>query len=160
MDQAEKQAIQLMPGTLALFESVSLLHDAVIPSDVPPDTLLDPAFWAHEAKKLAPWHEIRARSEDGSWMGRYVVVACDRTWAKVKLTEFHQLSALSGTVVAPKTVADFIAAHGWKHRGPKGHSIVRNSDGAVLVENQPSKEAALKWLEEHANKMTEIPKAA
>lgn len=159
--QNQAQAVSLSTDRLALLETMSLVHDALIPADVHPLHLLEPAFWAHSATKLAPWHEIRARAEDGSWMGRYVVLSSDRTWAKVKCIAFHEFAPIlalepeqpkgpEDSTEATPDVQAVIDAHKVTHRGPKGHSVIRASDKAVLVENLPTKADAELWLRNHA----------
>lgn len=165
--QNDQQQIQLAASALSLLEHVSLVHDALIPKDVHPLHLSDPAFWAHVAVKFSPWHEIRARAEDGSWMARFVILDAARTWARVKMIEFHEFAPITATepakpeqpaavVLSPaaeQAVQDFIAQHTWSHRGPKGHSIIRKADKEVLVESLGTKADALKWLDEHARKI-------
>lgn len=170
MEANDKQQVQLAPGNIALLEHVSLVHDALVPSDVHPLYLEQPAFWAHVADKLRPWHEIRARAEDGSWMARGIVLAAERTWAKVRLIQIHEFSPITAALppgMAPKpveapaataqatdeSIQSFIDQHVYKHRGPKGHSIVRKADSQVLVEGLGTKDEAIKWLDTHAREM-------
>lgn len=167
----QAQAVSLSTDRLNLLESQSLVYDAVIPTDVHPLHLLEPAFWAHSAVKLQPWHEIRARAEDGSWMGRYVVLSSDRTWAKVKCIAFHEFAPIVAKepeqpkgaeepAAATSDEASVIDAHKVVHRGPKGHSVVRIADKAVLVEGLATRAEAENWLKAHAFEVSGVKKAA
>lgn len=170
MEPTDKQDIQLAASALALLEHASQTHDAVIPTDVHPLHLSNPAFWAHVAIKFSPWDEIRARSEDGAWMGRFVVLSCARTWAKVKLIDYHEFAAITALpptqeakpVGSAPSYQDIVDQHFYQHRGPKGHSIVRKSDKQVLAENLGTKAEALAWLETHARSIagSDLAKAA
>lgn len=148
----ETQEIQLAPTGLSLKEQVSLHYDAVIPTGVTPEQLLKPAFWAHHGIRLRPWDEIRARAEDGTWMGTYLVLDCSRTWARVLQLSFHRLT--SGDVAITQASMDemkaVIAAHQVVHRGPLAWSVVRKSDRAVLLEGRTTKPEAVSWLEAYA----------
>lgn len=169
-NQNDKQDVQLAASNLALLEHVSQLHDAVIPADVHPLHLSNPAFWAHVAAKLSPWNEIRARAEDGSWMGRFIVLDCARTWAKVKMLEFHEFATITAIkpaqgekpIGAAPSYQEIIDQHTYQHRGPKGHSIIRKSDKEVIVEGLGTKAEALAWLETHARSIAgpDLAKAA
>src|SRR6266850_687470 len=89
MSEKKDQPIaQLSPTGLNGFDYVSTRYDALVGIGQKPEDLLNPAYWSHQAMKLKPMDEIRARAEDGTWMGYYMVLDCSRTWAKVK--ELHR----------------------------------------------------------------------
>lgn len=155
----EKQLPQLQPNELWPFEHISTRHDARVAQGVSPESLLDPAYWAHHAVKLRPMDEIRARAEDGTWIGYYVVLDCSRTWAKVQCIAFHNLSTrdVSVTQSSASEVALLMAAHSVIHRGPHRWSVVRNADKAVLLEGKQQKEDAVAWLEDYAKDQVGVP---
>ena len=149
--EPEKSTPQLPPNGLQGFDYVSTRHDALVPIGVPPEALLVPSFWAHQAVKLAPWHEIRARAEDGTWMATYVVLDCSRTWAKVKQLSFHSLT--TGDVAMSQSSEAEVKATMRKfkvvHRGPHKWSVVRVADNAVMVEGIEQRDGANEWLDKH-----------
>ena len=149
---AEKALIQLAPDAFAGFDFVSTRYDARIDPGVTPEALLKPEFWAHHAVKLRPMDEIRARATDGTWLAYYVVLDCSRTWAKVQELARHNLttSDVSLSQSSETEVKAFIEAHQVIHRGPRGWSIVRKSDRAVLAEAIERREEAQKRLTELA----------
>ena len=148
----EKSTPQLPPNGLQGFDYVSTRHDALVPIGVAPQALLEPSFWAHHAVKLAPWHEIRARAEDGTWMATYVVLDCSRTWAKVKQLSFHNLSTADVAISQSSETEVKATMKLFKvvHRGPHKWSVVRVADSAVQVEGIEQRDAANDWLEKHA----------
>jgi len=161
MEQAKtnQQQIQLAPGDLQLFEQVSTRYDALIPQDVKPETLLEPAFWAHQAVKLRPMDEIRARAIDGTWVAMYQVVDCSRTWARVVQLSFHRLTTgqVAETQASEQEVKAYVDAHSVTYRGPHKWSIVRKADRAVLEEAIAEKEVAEKRLQELARSHVSAP---
>ena len=158
----EQQQIQLSPNGLWPLEHVSTIHDALVGQGVTPQDLLVPAFWAHHSSKLRPWDEIRARAEDGTWMGRYLVLDSSRTWSKVCELSMHRLttSDVSITQASQDEVADYIKAHKVTYRGPHKWSVVRTSDGAVLMEGKEQKDEATAWLDAHARAQVGAPKTS
>lgn len=145
----EKAIIQLPPNELNQFDYVSQRFDAEIPVGVPPEALLKPEFWAHQAVKLQPMNEIRARAKDGTWVAYYVVLDCSRTWAKVHQLSFHRLTTadVSLSQSSEVDVKAFMEAHRVVHRGPHKWSIVRKGDGAVIEQGIEQRDAATAELE-------------
>lgn len=156
----EAQLVQLAPGHLQLFDQVSTRYDAMIGQGVDPVELLKPAFWAHQAVRLRPMDEIRARAEDGTWVATYVVLDCSRTWARVKELSFHRLTnaGVAETQASEAEVQAFINAHNVVYRGgEKKWSITRKSDKAVLEEGIGEKDAAAAKLEGFARTHLGVP---
>lgn len=149
-----KAAPQLAPGKENMngIEYVSTRHDAKIPVGVTLQDVLAPAFWAHHAMQLRPMDEIRARAEDGTWMAYLIVLDSSRTWAKVQLLSEHKLSTrdVSLSHASDKAVQDLIKAHKIIHRGPRKWSVVRESDDAVIHQDEQTRPAAEAWLDAYA----------
>lgn len=158
----DKPLIQLPPNDLQQLEQVSLAYDAIVRQGVQPDDVLVPGFWAHHAVKLRPFDEIRVRAEDGTWLARYVVLDCSRTWAKVQQLSFHRLTTgqVAETQASELEVKAFVDAHQVVHRGPHKWSIVRKSDKAVLEQGIGVKDDAIAWLDKHARAQVGVPAAA
>lgn len=158
-ENKDQQAVQLGPNDLQLFEYISTRYDAVIPQGVDPQQILRPEFWAHHAVKLRPMNEIRARSEDGTWLAVLVVLDCSRTWAKVHMLSLHRLttSDVSLTQASQAEVDAKIDQHEIKFaQGRKWH-VVRKGDRAVVQENIGEKEAAIAWLAKYARENAGVP---
>ena len=160
-DPQNTQSIQLGPNDLQLFEYVSQRYDAMVQHGVQPEALLAPEFWAHHAVKLRPMNEIRARSEDGTWIADLVVLDCSRTWAKVHLLALHRLTTkdVSLTQSSEQEVQAFVDSHEVRfNQGRKWH-VVRKSDRAVIQDQITEKEAAQAWLATHARSTVGAPRA-
>lgn len=156
------QTVQLAPGDLSGFEYMSTRWDAKIGQNVTPDQLLNPAFWAHQALQLRPFDEIRARSEDGSWIAHLVVLDCSRTWAKVKIDRVLMMttSDVAMSAAQAEEIKAFIASHNIVWRSPTAKwAVIREIDKSVIHEGEASKTDAATWLEKHANQQV-TPKAA
>jgi len=156
----EKALIQLAPMAMESLEYASQHFDAKIAQGVTPPDLLVPGFWAHHAIKLKPFDEIRVHAEDGTWMAYYVVLDCSRTWAKVHCLSTHHLTTgdVAMSQASEAEVKSFINQHQIVHRGPRGWSVVRKGDKAILVEDLQKDQAAI-WLEAHARTMIGAPPA-
>lgn len=158
MSTNEKQLIQLPPAALEELSYASQFYDAKIGQGVVPADLLVPGFWAHHAIKLKPFDQIRARAEDGTWVGFYIVLDSSRTWAKVHCLSSHPLTTgdVALTQANESGVKAFVEQHQIMHRGPRAWSVVRKADKSILAENMTKDEAAT-WLEAHARNMVGAP---
>ncbi len=148
----EKQLIQLAPNELQFYEQASLRWDCKIPAGVNLEDVMVPAFWSHHAMKLAPWHEIRVRAEDGTWMANLIVLDSSRTWARVAILSCHGFSSrdVSQSQASEVEVKSVLEAHSIVHRGPHKWSIVRKADKAIIQEGIEQKETAITELEKFA----------
>lgn len=153
------QVKQLAPGQQHLnqIDYCSTRFDARIPIGVTAKDLLSPDFWAHHAQELKPRDEIRAWSEDGSWIAYYLVLDNSRTWAKLQLLQEYSLSQAMGS---SEELAKFMESHEIKYRGAAGWSVIRKADGAVLQERMTDKNTAIVWLEQNARTQTGVPTMA
>ena len=146
----QQQQVQLPPNALQLFEQISTRYDAEIQQGVTPENLLEPAFWAHQAVRLRPMDEIRARAIDGTWVATYLVLDCSRTWARVRQLSFHSLTTgqVAETQASQQAVKDYIAGHNVVFRGALHKwSITRKLDKAVIEEGITERDAAEVRLE-------------
>lgn len=152
MADSDRAPIQLAPNTLKLADFASNRHDAIIPIGVTPEDLEQPEFWSHNLQMVRAWDEIRARSEDGTWMAVYLVLDRDRTWARVKRLHLYDLSPVPEAASSDDQIQVLIDAHEVKWRGPLGYSVVRQADGDVLHEKAGSEAAAKAWLVQWAQR--------
>jgi hypothetical protein len=157
----DESKIQLAPGNenLMPMEAASNRWDAKIPMGVSKDALLQPAFWAHHARHLKPFDEIRAHNEDGTWVAYFIVLDCSRTYARVQLLQHYSLSTgdIAQTQAATDAVKNFTNAHKVVWRGPRKWSVVRQSDDAVLAEDITLKDEAISWLDRYARQQSGAP---
>lgn len=108
----------------------------------------DPAYWAHHSPKLKPWDRLEVRAEDGTWYAEYLVLDSSRNWTRVRRIMFVALTTpdvaqTQANVMDAKQIA---AQFEVKHRGSKGWSVLRLSDGAVIKEGMAQRDDANAWL--------------
>ena len=147
----DQMAVQLPPNCFQESEFQYMTWAATIPTGIKRSDLLTPGFWALYAPKAKPFHEIRATAEDGTWMARYIVLEVGRTWLRIQELEHHNLGTQDVSLTKTASIAVDEAKKGFKvyHRGPKGWSVVRESDKQVMHEGAQSKDAAQIWLDGH-----------
>lgn len=111
------------------------------------DTLgevIQPAYWAHVARSIKAGSIIELRPADGAWFAQLYVRASNSTGLIVSVLNAWDFSK---TEVA-KT--DDNAIYEVKHRGPRGWSVVRKSDGKVVFENGSIRPEAEAWVSDHS----------
>ena len=115
----------------------------------PFESVLDPAYWAHNASKLRLRDRIEIEPEDNAYFAELRVIDCGRTWAKVLVLRHIDLNA-------PAEKAEEAADESFivKFRGPKKWSVVRESDKAIMVEGLGSEAEAGAWLEQNREVVT------
>lgn len=133
--------IKLDPSRFKSAEYERNTHVITIELGTDRETILSPEFWAHIAFKLRPWDKIEARSDDGTFYAEYIVLAAERTWAKVHEIMYVNLTSTDVSMTQAAIQNDEYEV---KWRGPHlKHSIIRKSDGAVIAENIQTKDEAL-----------------
>jgi hypothetical protein len=110
--------------------------------------VLDSAYWAHVAMDLSQYSRIEVLEETGAWMLDLVVIATDRTWAKVHLLNRYDLAAPTEMPVAlEKYTID------WK--GPvRKFAVIRKADSQIIQEGFGSRGDATAWLAGHEQVVT------
>lgn len=147
----EQMPIQLPPNSMQEAEYQYTVWAAHIPPNTPAVKLLEPGYWALYAAKFKPFDEVRARSEDGTWMARFVVLEAARTWARLQMLELHNLGTqdVSLTKAASQDKQERRNSFEVKHRGPRGWSVLNKTNSQVMHEGETSKAGAEKWLDDH-----------
>lgn len=111
---------------------------------VKPEDMTDPSYWANVAAKLKPWDKIEVRAEDGTWYQEFIVLDASRVWARVRSLVGP---VMLGTADISQTLANQVETQfEVLHRGPRGWSVIRKADRAVMAENLSIKGDADKWL--------------
>lgn len=109
------------------------------------EDLLDVEYWRHVAASFKEDDEITVITEDKKWHARFLVVASDRLWVKVKLLEQHDLEA--ETKELPPTMGEDYFVK-WKGNMAK-FCVIRKSDNVAMKEGLTSQVQAFQWLEEY-----------
>lgn len=108
-----------------------------------PEMVADPAYWAHVSARMSPFDHIEVRCEDGSWVAEYIVLGCDRNWARVHLKHEYKLTTADVSLTQA-------SKHEVKWKGPHlMFAVIRLSDQQSVMDKFPTKEAAGLWLREH-----------
>lgn len=141
---------QINPNRIKQAEYERTVYVVTVEMGTTKEDLENPGFWAHFAAKFRPWDRLEVRCDDGSFYAEYLVLACDRVWAKVKELSYVSLttSDISQTQAALQDGLEV------KYRGPHlKHGVVRKTDGAILKEGMQTKQEAEQWLAEYRQKI-------
>ncbi len=106
------------------------------------EQLKDPAYWAHVAKDMEPFDEIKVRAEDGSWVAYLLVKYAERNYAVVVVDRVLTLEA--ETMPLPSTKHE-VKYKGQLHR----HCVIRTSDQKMVASGFRSKIEADQWIIQH-----------
>lgn len=148
MSETSKAPDQLDPQYFGQAEHRRAIYMATVPKGTTKEQLQQPGYWAHVAAKIRPWSRIDVQAEDGSFFAELLVLATDRTWARVRCLSFHNLT---DTEMSQSDAAKIMGDYEIKWRGPKKWSVVRRNDSSVINENMHNEADARKWLEVHIN---------
>lgn len=112
------------------------------------EDMLDPSYWAHSARNLKSRDKIIVWEESGAFYAELLVIDAGANWAKVEQLEYKELHDRADSR------AVHIDNHEVKWNGPHDKWVViRDSDRAKLVSKQPTRKAAMTWLEDHVRSM-------
>lgn len=152
----EKATPQLTADRFKLAEHERNVYAITIEEGITRAQIIDPAFLAHVAPKLRPYDQVEVRCDDGTLFARLLVLQAERTWARVHVLEWHDLTTrdVSLTKTAKDTQSGTPAAevdhekeYQVVHKGPhKKWCVIRKADGAYIRDGEESKNAATTWL--------------
>lgn len=159
MSEVKKAIPQLAPDSLKAFEYISTRHDALVAQGLKPEDLLVPAYWAHHAVKLRPMDEIRARAEDGTWIAYLVVLAAERTWARVAIDRVQRLTTadVSLTQANEEELKKLKTEYSISYAGPNKYRVVRKADKNVMKDGLEQKLDAERWLDGYLREQLSAP---
>lgn len=147
----EKSNRTVVPGRKKTAESARNFWVVTVEQGTKREDLKRPEFWSLVSADFRPYDRIEVRCDDGTFFAEFVVLSCDRTWARV-----HELIyCLLGTQDVSLSEAAILEARGrykveW--RGPHLKFCVERKDGENIARVQqelPDKVAATVWLENH-----------
>jgi len=152
----EKATPQLAADRFKLAEHERNIHSITVEEGATRAQIIDPAFLAHVAAKLRPYDQVEVRCDDGALFAKLLVLQAERTWARVHVLEWHNLTtrdvSLSQTEGEPESVQsaqavdrdqDYLIAYKGPH---KKWAVIRKADGGYMREGEESKAAATAWL--------------
>jgi len=138
----EKRDVSLTNNRLKQAEFTRTVYTATIERGHIKSDLIDPKFWAHVAIKLRRGDRVECTSEDGSFYAELMVLACDRTWAKMHVLQWHDLSS-SAIQLTPEILAEYLV----DFKGPDGWCVIRKSDNQTLQSKLFTEDEAKRWIE-------------
>ena len=146
----EKRDVKLTHTRMKPFGFGSVSQwELVVPSGVTREDILKPSFWACVAEQCHQGDLLDVRIDDETFFAQYYVISCSRVYAQVFELNWFDLSDAK-----TEKLQKSMEKHEYKYRGPYAkHSILRKSDGAVMVEKLDTKEAAIKWLFDYEQKI-------
>lgn len=158
MSEIKHREPRLGPGAFEVAEYKRTVYRGVVERGVSPEDVIHPAYWAYHSAKLKPWDRVELIAEDGTWFGEYLVLGCDRTWARVfalrvvMLTsaDVAETQAANANEGKPEQSSSIAPANEVRFRGPvRKWSVIRVSDSAILAEGISQKREAEDWLKNH-----------
>lgn len=105
--------------------------------------MLTPSYWAHVARQFKVGALIEVRPTSNDWFALLYVWKVDANSMRPIVLHEYELSEET-TVETPPEQYEVL------HRGPRGWSVVRVSDRAVMFENGTSKVDAERWVAEQS----------
>lgn len=148
--KAPDRKIQLAPNRISLAETGRNIHYAKVEIGTTVNDMLDPAFWALTSAMFSPYDRIEVIADDGTMWAEFIVLACERTYARVKLMRHLPLDtkdiAFTREVATTPQMREsyeikFFASRKW--------TVVRLSDQKPISQDHLSRDAAEGWLREY-----------
>jgi len=106
------------------------------------EQVCESSYWAHVAKDMEPFDEIKVRSEDGAWVAYLLVKYAERNYAIVVV---DRVLKLEGDFTPAKSVKHKIEWKGPHHR----FVVIRLSDSKMLQTGFKSRYDAETWMLQH-----------
>ena len=151
-DKEVKRDVKLTQTRMKSGDFVRVLYVATVEPGVTREDLKNPSFWSHVSHMFSPYDRLEVRSDDGVFFAEYLVLAAERTYAKVKELSFVSLTTKD---VAMTEAENDLELYEYKYRGPHAkHSIMRKSDNTVMIDKKETKEQAMAWLSNHKKATT------
>ena len=139
----EKRVVVLQPARIGLAEErrqdwvVNAAEGTTI------QDVLDPGYWAYTCDRMSPYDHIDVRLETGEWTAELLVLAVERTWARVHMLHYYEL-------VKPETLPALPVKYDIQWKGPqRKHVVIRLSDGEPVQEGFGQKAEAVAWLQNY-----------
>ena len=149
---------QLEPSRFHLAEHQRNVYVATVEGGIARADMLAPEFWSHIAAKLRPYDEIVVYCDDGSLYARMLVLNSERTWARMHVLQWEDLTtrdvSLSKGAPAAKAASPevekalFRVEYKGKH---KQWCVIRENTNPpeYIREQEVSKANANLWLAEY-----------
>lgn len=139
-EEKKRELTQLVPTRRALAEAVMRVHVVTVESPEHPEDFLEPEFWALVAKEFTVGDRVEIRDDGMTYWAEFLVLACDRTWAKVHKLREHRLVPVEELQLSD----DFTI----QYKGPHlKWCVLRVSDNSIVHEGEQERTGAVTWLD-------------
>lgn len=153
-EKKEHQVQAVVPNRRQLAEHGRQTHLVTVDNADFPKDFLDPAFWALVAKEMQLGDHVEIRDDGMTYWGEFLVLAADKTWAKLHLLRETKLVPMEERSISPEFLVQFKGPH-------KKWSVIRKADSTIVHDGEPDRGAANRWLEQYARTIgAPIAKAA
>lgn len=122
-------------------EFKSTAYWVTVPEGHTPDDLLNPEYWAHNARRIRGNSLIYVRATDGSFDGILMCVAASDGWAKMQWFLFNSRTEKTPIDPTPERQMYKIDNHAGNWR------VIHRDTAAVLVKDLPRRIDAEKWID-------------
>src|SRR5947209_8355484 len=109
--EKERTVYVLGPERLKWAEYERNVHVANPGEGITLQDLLRPECWASVTNILRPWSHIEVRAEDGSYYAELLVTGVDRSWAKVEVLNFKELTTKDVALTAATRESKYEIKH-------------------------------------------------
>lgn len=141
---------KLMEKNLLGAEFARQVFRACPPAGTKLEEMLDPAYWAHVAKRFNPHDMIEVIPEDGSFYARFIVLSVSHLSLKVQQLEYVQLTSNPKSAKAA-AVSQFEAS--WGGPSVKWRVLRKSDNAAVTNDSFQTQEEAQEWINNNVNKI-------
>ena len=140
--EKKREAGMAVPNRVQMAEGGRNVHLYTAPSGTEPDDMLVPAYWGLVCKNFRPYDHIEVRTDDGAFWGEYIILASDRTWAKV-----HPLRVVD---LPNAQVEEIDPAYKIEWKGPHlKFCVLRTENGSAVHEGEQERSGAVAWLQQY-----------
>lgn len=137
----------MKPTSLALAEHACTVYYHSPEYGITIEDICKPSYWNHVARNLRPGNRIEVFAPDGQWWAMIIVRSASSIEASVAVLQHVSFNAAA-------VVREQESPYEVKWRGPTAKwSIVRKSDGSVVMDELQSKEIAEQKMKNHAKAM-------
>lgn len=141
-DEKERAVGMAVPNRVQLAEHGRNVHLFTADDGLHPGDFLRPEFWGLVSKNFSPGDHVEVRTDDMTFWGEYLVLANDRTWAKLHPLREVKLPSAEARQVSPEYKVE--------HKGPhKKYCVIRIKDSSIVHEGEPERLGAERWLESY-----------
>lgn len=151
MSEEKKEYRKIQPGRVRPAEVVRREWACTVEQGVTREDLSSPEFWSLKAREFKPYDRLEVRADDGTFFAEYLILTCDRTWAKVQELSWHNLGTQDISLTESQEI-ERKSKYSVHWRGPHLLFCVERNDGGKverLRDKLRDKSEAVKYLEEH-----------